>query len=106
MPFFTRVIYSKLFLTPPYPTHDFTDKVIIVTGSNTGLGLEAARHFARLNCKKLVLAVRSTAKANRPGNRYWSQLNVRVTVLRYGSLTSPSRALSRPLQRGPKNWSG
>lgn len=33
-----------------------------VTGSNTGLGLEAARHFAKLKCSRLILAVRSTDK--------------------------------------------
>lgn len=33
---------------------------MIVTGSNTGLGKEAARHFARLGASKLILAVRNT----------------------------------------------
>ncbi|KAG0649949.1 Aspercryptin biosynthesis cluster D [Hyphodiscus hymeniophilus] len=28
----------------PYPTHKFTGQTIIVTGSNVGMGLEAARH--------------------------------------------------------------
>ncbi|KAL9131489.1 MAG: hypothetical protein Q9217_000568 [Psora testacea] len=35
---------------------------IIVTGSNTGLGLEAARHFTRLNAEKVIIAVRNTEK--------------------------------------------
>ncbi len=55
------LLYSQLFVRLPYPTHDFTNQTIIVTGSNTGLGREAARHFARLNCAKLILAVRNTA---------------------------------------------
>ena len=46
----------------PYPTTSFTGQTIIVTGSNTGLGLEAARHFARLGASKVILAVRSIAK--------------------------------------------
>ncbi|PQE23579.1 short-chain dehydrogenase protein [Rutstroemia sp. NJR-2017a BVV2] len=54
--------YSQLFKTPAYPTQSFADQTIIVTGSNVGLGLEAARHFYRLNCAKLILAVRSAAK--------------------------------------------
>lgn len=45
-----------------YPTASFTGQTIIVTGSNVGLGLEAARHFARLDASKVILAVRSIAK--------------------------------------------
>jgi retinol dehydrogenase-12 len=46
----------------PYPAQSFASQTIIVTGSNTGLGLEAARHFVRLNASKVILAVRSIAK--------------------------------------------
>jgi NAD(P)-dependent dehydrogenase (short-subunit alcohol dehydrogenase family) len=46
----------------PYPTTSFKDQTIIVTGSNIGLGLEAARHFARLGAGKVILGVRSIAK--------------------------------------------
>jgi NAD(P)-dependent dehydrogenase (short-subunit alcohol dehydrogenase family) len=53
-------LYSQLFVTPPYPTQTFTGQTIIVTGSNVGLGLEAARHFTRLNASKVILAVRNT----------------------------------------------
>lgn len=49
--------------TLPYPTHDFTSQTIIVTGANTGLGLEAARHFVRLGASKVILGCRSIAKA-------------------------------------------
>ncbi|PYI31870.1 NAD(P)-binding protein [Aspergillus indologenus CBS 114.80] len=55
-------VYSQLFVTPPYPRDSFAEQTIIVTGSNTGLGLEAARHFYRLDCARLILAVRNTAK--------------------------------------------
>lgn len=54
--------YSQLFVKLPYPTHSFSDQTIIVTGSNTGLGLEAARHFTRLGAAKVILAVRSLSK--------------------------------------------
>lgn len=53
---------SQLFLTPPYPVATFTGKTVIVTGANTGLGLEAARHLYRLNAAKVVLAVRTVFK--------------------------------------------
>ncbi|KAJ1553430.1 hypothetical protein HK096_007869, partial [Nowakowskiella sp. JEL0078] len=43
----------------PYPQQDFSGQTIIVTGSNTGLGREAAQHITRLNASKVILAVRS-----------------------------------------------
>jgi retinol dehydrogenase-12 len=35
-----------------------------VTGSNVGIGLEAARHFVHLEASKVILAVRSIPKGN------------------------------------------
>ncbi|KIV85737.1 hypothetical protein PV11_01398 [Exophiala sideris] len=52
-------LYSQLVVKPPYPTSMFSGMTVIVTGSNTGLGKEAARHFARLGAAKLILAVRN-----------------------------------------------
>lgn len=46
----------------PLPTTSFADQTVIVTGSNTGLGLEAARLFVRLNAARVILAVRSVKK--------------------------------------------
>ncbi|KAM0316480.1 hypothetical protein ACHAPQ_011302 [Fusarium lateritium] len=43
----------------PVPTTSFKGQTIIVTGSNTGLGLEAANHFVRLDADVVILAVRS-----------------------------------------------
>ncbi|KAF4963965.1 hypothetical protein FSARC_8067 [Fusarium sarcochroum] len=43
----------------PVPTSSFKGQTIIVTGSNTGLGLEAANHFVRLDAEVVILAVRS-----------------------------------------------
>jgi len=54
--------YSQLFRAPSYPTQTFVNQTVIVTGSNTGLGFEAARHFYRLSCAKLILAVRTISK--------------------------------------------
>lgn len=54
-------LYSQFFITPPPPTTPFTNQTIIVTGSNSGLGLEAARHFTRLNAQRVILAVRNTS---------------------------------------------
>ncbi|KAJ0328991.1 hypothetical protein COL922a_013039 [Colletotrichum nupharicola] len=52
-------LYSQLFFEPRAPTTLFTDQVIIVTGSNVGLGYEAVRHFVRLNAARVILAVRN-----------------------------------------------
>lgn len=54
-------LYSQFLVTPAYPRQSFSGQTVIVTGSNTGLGKEAARHFARLGAAKLILAVRNTA---------------------------------------------
>ncbi|KAK2042737.1 short chain dehydrogenase [Colletotrichum somersetense] len=56
-------IYSQLVKSLPYPSGSYAGKTVVVTGSNVGLGKEAARHFARLGASKLILAVRSLDKA-------------------------------------------
>jgi NAD(P)-dependent dehydrogenase (short-subunit alcohol dehydrogenase family) len=56
--------YSQLFVRPAYPKTSFANQTVIVTGSNTGLGKEAARHIARLGAAKLILAVRNIKAGN------------------------------------------
>ncbi|KAM7194552.1 putative short-chain dehydrogenase [Naviculisporaceae sp. PSN 640] len=55
-------LQSQLLTKLPVPTHKFTSQTIIVTGSNTGIGLEAARYFVSLGAGKVILAVRDTSK--------------------------------------------
>ncbi|KAB2570175.1 Short chain dehydrogenase sol3 [Lasiodiplodia theobromae] len=62
MGYATTFLYSQLFVKLPYPQSDFSDQVIIVTGSNTGLGLEAVKHLVRLRAARVILAVRSESK--------------------------------------------
>lgn len=59
---FAAFLYSQFFVKLPYPKKSLSGQTIIVTGSNTGLGLEAARHFTRLGAAKVILAVRSLSK--------------------------------------------
>ncbi|KAJ8501872.1 hypothetical protein ONZ45_g11986 [Pleurotus djamor] len=47
---------------PPVQKRDLTGKVVIVTGANTGIGFEAAKHFATMNPAKLILACRNKEK--------------------------------------------
>lgn len=56
---FYNHFHSQLFVQPKYPTQSFAGQTIIITGSNVGLGKEAARHIARLGASKLILAVRN-----------------------------------------------
>jgi FlaA1/EpsC-like NDP-sugar epimerase len=47
---------------PPVVTADLAGKTVVVTGANMGLGFEAAKHLARMNPRKLIIAVRSQEK--------------------------------------------
>ncbi|KAK4984647.1 hypothetical protein LTR66_008427 [Elasticomyces elasticus] len=52
----------QLFTSLSYPASSFSGQTVILTGSNTGLGLEAARHIVRLGAAKVILAVRTVWK--------------------------------------------
>jgi len=56
------ILLGQLFTSIPKPQGSYAGKTVIVTGSNTGLGFEAARHFTRLGAAKVILAVRSLEK--------------------------------------------
>ncbi|KAI8246504.1 Short chain dehydrogenase atnD [Colletotrichum sp. SAR 10_98] len=62
MPSVIEFLQSQVFTEVPVPTKKFTGQTIIVTGSNTGLGFEAARHFVLLDAAKVILAVRSISR--------------------------------------------
>ncbi|KAF6820594.1 short-chain dehydrogenase reductase family [Colletotrichum plurivorum] len=62
MPSVFQFLRSQLWVEVPTPTKKFTGQTIIVTGSNTGIGLEIAHHLVRLDASKVILAVRSIPK--------------------------------------------
>lgn len=76
-------LYSQLFVSLPSPTNDFTGQTIVVTGGNTGLGLEAARYFLQLNASHVILGVRTLSKgqAAKDDLDQSTQGTSRVTVL-------------------------
>ena len=49
--------------TIPISNVDISDKSIVVTGANVGLGFEAAVRLAKLKPKRLLLTTRDEAKA-------------------------------------------
>lgn len=53
------VLKNQLLVTPAKVNERFESKTVIVTGSNVGLGKEAARSFASLGAEKVILAVRN-----------------------------------------------
>ena len=71
-------LYDQLFTKLPYPTADHSGQTVIVTGSNVGLGLEAARHFTRLNAEKVILGVRNLEKGQK------AKVSIEETTQRQG----------------------
>lgn len=49
---------------PAKTTSTFNGKTVLISGSNTGLGLQAARSFLELCASHVILAVRSTSKGD------------------------------------------
>ncbi|KAG9240027.1 putative short-chain dehydrogenase [Calycina marina] len=56
--------FRSQFTRLPYPAKIFAGKTIIITGSNSSLGLAAAKHLARLSAHKLIIAVRTPSKGD------------------------------------------
>jgi retinol dehydrogenase-12 len=59
---FGDTLAYKWWKTLPETNKDLTGRNVIVTGANSGVGLEAARLFYNMNPARLVLAVRSKEK--------------------------------------------
>ena len=59
IPAFLRDQFTRL---PPPLQADLAGKTVLVTGANTGIGLEVAKHFARMQPKRLVVACRNMTK--------------------------------------------
>ncbi len=106
---------------PAVVTADLSGKTLVLIGANTGLGFEAAKHFARMNPARLVLTARDEVKGKKalartfiPIVRYMVRLmrslqrskpTLDTQRRSYGSLISPNLAASlRSLIRLSVNW--
>ncbi|KAE8441520.1 hypothetical protein EG329_004866 [Mollisiaceae sp. DMI_Dod_QoI] len=61
---FMGYLFRQVFVHPPQiPSDvDLEDQTVVITGANSGIGLEAARQCIRMKAKTVILAVRSTSK--------------------------------------------
>ena len=91
IPAFLSLMYSQLFVTMPVPTQSFSGQTVIVTGSNAGLGKEAANHIVRLGAAKVILAVRTISKGE-VAKKYIEEKTGRKGVVEVWSLDLSSYA--------------
>lgn len=63
MSFLAAFIHRQFLSEPPVPTASFDGKTVIVTGSSSGLGLEACRSMVHLGASQVILACRNIEKA-------------------------------------------
>lgn len=59
---FLKFIQDQRWPVAPAEHADLTGKTVVVIGASAGLGFEAARHFASMNPKRLVLGCRNQQK--------------------------------------------
>jgi len=91
---FGKVFYHNQFVAKPkWPsqTTNLSDEIAIVTGSNTGLGLEASRQLLGLRLSHLIMAVRSLDKgevAARELREMYPRAEISVWQLDMGSYES------------------
>lgn len=88
---FVWSMLSNRWVSTPYPNTSFKGKTIIVTGSNSGIGIEAARHFTRLDAHRVILAVRNLEKGN-AARRDIETSTLRLNVLEVWKLDMASFA--------------
>ncbi|KAL2866636.1 uncharacterized protein BJX67DRAFT_381860 [Aspergillus lucknowensis] len=110
---FPTLVYNQLFLHPPPPTLSFAHQTVIITGANTGIGLETVRHIPRLGAEKVALAVDIAAGeaartqiesgTGRPGARAVWHLDLADLRAAEADYTGYSAWFDYPLARYPES---
>lgn len=85
-------LYSQFFVTPKTPTTSLEGETHIITGSNTGLGLAAAIHIARLKPARLILAVRNLTSGAKARDIIISTTNIDASAVQVWHLDMSSFA--------------
>ncbi|KAI1446794.1 NAD(P)-binding protein [Annulohypoxylon stygium] len=105
---FFNIFMKNQFCTKPErppKTTDLTGKVAIITGSNTGLGFEAAKQMLEFRLSHLIIAVRNSAKGEAAAIKFRSQFPsatievMLVDMSRYDSIQDFARRVESQLPR-------
>ncbi len=60
-----QFLWGQLTATvPPVVEKNLEGQTVVVTGANVGLGFEAAKHFARMNPGKIIIACRDPQRGD------------------------------------------
>ncbi|KAI9737808.1 MAG: hypothetical protein M1834_009177 [Cirrosporium novae-zelandiae] len=87
-------------------TASFVDKTVIVTGSNTGIGYEAALKYTELGASKVILSIRNNEKGQRAKNAIEEKTQRKglvevwkIDIDRYESIVEFASRVDRELPR-------
>ncbi|KAF9269318.1 short-chain dehydrogenase [Marasmius fiardii PR-910] len=78
-------------MPPPVEGVSLEGQVVLITGANTGIGYEAAKHFAKRGPEKLIIVVRNEEKGRKACDRLKSETdfqNIELWIVDLGSFES------------------